>query len=68
MPETTKRDRPPQMPRHREPPCPPKPDLSALTRLLDQWMDGDATEQQETFEVLRRSLDEDRPEGYKLFS
>jgi hypothetical protein len=31
-------------------------------------MDGDATEQQETFEVLRRSLDEDRPEGYKLFS
>jgi len=31
-------------------------------------MQGDKTEQQETFEVLRRSLDEDRPEGYKLFS
>jgi hypothetical protein len=36
--------------------------------LLDEWMHGDASEQQETFEVLRRSLDEDRPEGYKLFS
>jgi len=31
-------------------------------------MDGDETEQRETFAVLRRSLDEDRPEGYKLFS
>jgi hypothetical protein len=30
-------------------------------------MQGYETEQQETFEVLRRSLDEDRPEGYKLF-
>jgi len=31
-------------------------------------MHGDESEQQETFEVLRRSLDEDRPEGYKRFS
>jgi hypothetical protein len=31
-------------------------------------MQGDETEQQDTFEVLRRSLDEDRPDGYKLFS
>jgi hypothetical protein len=31
-------------------------------------MHGDESEQRETFEVLRRSLDEDRPEGYKLFS
>jgi hypothetical protein len=31
-------------------------------------MQGDETEQRETFESLRRSLDEDRPEGYKLFS
>jgi hypothetical protein len=45
-----------------------KPDPSALARLLDEWMHGDETEQRETFEVLRRSLDEDRPEGYKLFS
>jgi hypothetical protein len=31
-------------------------------------MHGDETEQRETFEVLCRSLDEDRPEGYKLLS
>ena len=43
-------------------------DPSALARLLDEWMLGDETEQRETFECLRRSLDEDRPEGYKLFS
>jgi hypothetical protein len=30
-------------------------------------MHADETEQRKTFEVLRRSLDEDRPEGYKLF-
>jgi len=35
---------------------------------LDEWMQGDGTEQRETFDVLRRSLDEDRPEGYKFFS
>jgi len=29
---------------------------------------GDANEQRETFEVLRRSLDEGRPAGYELFS
>jgi hypothetical protein len=28
---------------------------------------GDEAEQRETFETLRRSLDEDRPNGYKLF-
>jgi hypothetical protein len=39
-----------------------------LAKLLDEWMQGDETEQQETFEVLRRLLDEDRPDGYKLFS
>ena len=47
---------------------PPKPDRSALAKLLDEWIQGDETEQQETFEVLRRSLDEDRPDGCKLFS
>jgi len=31
-------------------------------------MQGDRSEQQATFEIVRRSLDEDRPEGYKLFS
>jgi len=49
-------------------PSRPRLDTAALERLLDGWMQGDATEQSETFEVLRRSLDEDRPAGYKLFS
>ena len=68
MPDTTKHGQSIQVPRHQEPPSSSKPDPSALARLLDEWMHGDETEQQETFEVLRRSLDEDRPEGYKLFS
>ena len=68
MPDTTKHHEPVQMPRHRDSVCPSKPDASALARLLDEWMHGDETEQRETFEALRRSLDEDRPEGYKLFS
>ena len=45
-----------------------KPDLSALLKLLDEWMHGDETEQRETFELLRRWLDEGRPKGYKFFS
>ena len=68
MPDTTKHHQSIQMPRHQESACPSKPDPTALARLLDEWMHGDETEQRETFEVLRRSLDEDRPDGYKLFS
>ena len=45
-----------------------KTDAAALARLFEEWMQGDEREQQETFEALRRSLDEDRPDGYKLFS
>ena len=45
-----------------------RPDPSALARLLNEWMHGDEAEQRETFEVLRRALDEERPAGYKLFS
>ena len=45
-----------------------RPDPAVLARLLDEWMRGDEREQRETFESLRRSLDEDRPAGYKLFS
>ena len=67
MPDTNKLGQPFQMPRHQESVCPSKPDASALARLLDEWMHGDETEQRETFEVLRRSLNEDRPDGYKLF-
>lgn len=44
-----------------------KTDPAALAALLDEWMQGDAEEQRETFEALRKGLDEDRPEGYKLF-
>jgi hypothetical protein len=31
-------------------------------------MRDDEREQQEAFEVLRRSLDDDRPDGYNFFS
>ena len=43
-------------------------DPGALTKLFDEWMHGDEAEQRQTFEALRRALDEDRPAGYKLFS
>ncbi len=43
-------------------------DPSGLLALLDSWeKDGDAEEQRETLEYLIRALDENRPEGYKLF-
>lgn len=39
-----------------------------LIALLESWMkEGDAEEQKETLEYLIRALDENRPEGYKLF-
>jgi hypothetical protein len=44
-----------------------KIDSSALARFFDEWMAGDEQEQRETFEMLRRYLDEDRPDGCKLF-
>ena len=68
MPDANKRDSSLRTPRQREPVCPQKSEASALMRLLDEWMLGDETEQRETFECLRRCLDEDRPKGYKLFS
>jgi hypothetical protein len=40
----------------------------ALARLLEEWMHEDEQEQRDTFEFLRRALDEDRPAGYRLFS
>jgi len=43
-------------------------DPVALSRLLDEWMQGDEAEQRETFQFLRQALDEQRPAGYKLFS
>jgi hypothetical protein len=68
MPDPNKHGQTHRIPGRRESVCPPRPDRSALAKLLDEWMQGDEKEQRETFEVLRRSLDEDRPEGYKLFS
>ena len=68
MPDTKKHKRPYRIPGKQESVSAPKPDRSALAKLLDEWMQGDEIEQRETFEVLRRSLDEDRPDGYKLFS
>jgi hypothetical protein len=43
-------------------------DPAALAKLLDAWMQDDPAEQRETFEAFRRSLDTNRPAGYKLFS
>jgi len=68
MPNTNKHGEPCQVPGQREPAYPQKPDPSALAKLLDEWMQGDETDQRETFEFLRRAMDEDRPEGYKFFS
>jgi hypothetical protein len=45
----------------------PHTDPAGLSRLFDEWMQGDETEQRETFETLRHSLDQDRRAGYKLF-
>ena len=46
-----------------EPPASP----SAVVKLLEQWMTEDEAEQRETFEILRRALDEGRPADCKLF-
>ena len=67
MPDRNKHGRPLRIPRQHESVCSQKRDPPALAKLLDEWMLGDETEQRETFECLRHSLDEDRPEGYKLF-
>ncbi len=52
----------------RERPLRSRTDAAALSRLLEEWMQGDEAEQRETFEFLRQALDEDRPAGYKFFS
>ncbi|MXW74348.1 MAG: hypothetical protein F4X96_03710 [Gammaproteobacteria bacterium] len=43
-------------------------DMNGLLALLDSWAkDGDVEEQKETLEHLIQALDENRPDGYKLF-
>jgi hypothetical protein len=44
-----------------------KVDPETLRKLYEELMKGDAEEQHETFEALKKGLDEHRPEGYKLF-
>jgi hypothetical protein len=44
-----------------------RPDPAYVASVLEEWMRSDPEEQRETFELLKRSLDEGRPEGYKLF-
>jgi len=67
MPETTKFDpNPVNSPTDR--PVRTRLDAAALSRLLDEWMQGDEAEQRETFQFLRQALDEQRRAGYKLFS
>ncbi len=39
----------------------------AAIRLLRSWREGDEQEQCETWEYLKRVLDEDRPSNRKLF-
>ena len=68
MPATNKQAPSPRIPPQQESVRPQELDPPALAKLLDEWMLGDEAEQRETFECLRRCLDEDRPEGYKLFS
>jgi hypothetical protein len=67
MPNTDRPDEAIRVAKSRKPGRPHRVDSVGLARLSDEWMNGDETEQRETFETLRRGLDEDRPEGYKLF-
>ena len=39
----------------------------AAILMLDSWLDGDETEQKQTFEYLKKALDEDRLSDRKLF-
>lgn len=42
-------------------------EIEAKIRSLRTLLEGDEQEQRETFEYLRKSLDEDRPSHRKLF-
>ena len=68
MPNTNKHGEPSRVSARHESMYPQKPSPAALKKLLDEWMQEEDTDQRETFEFLRHALDEDRPEGYKLFS
>jgi hypothetical protein len=63
MPDTNKQGNLSRIPRQQELVYPEKADPSALAKLLDEWMQGDEADQRETFEFLRCSLEEHRPDG-----
>ncbi len=42
-------------------------DLDALRRLFDAFLKDDEQERRETFEALRRGLNEGRRKGYEMF-
>jgi uncharacterized linocin/CFP29 family protein len=43
-------------------------DVEGLLKAIDEWMQEDDEDQRETFEVIKKGIDENRPEGYKHFS
>jgi len=45
----------------------PRQDPQAVIRVLRSWCEDDPDEQRETWEFLRRALDEDRLSDRKLF-
>ncbi len=45
----------------------PSRQVQSAIALLRSWQEGDAEEQRETWEFLRKALDEDRPSYRKLF-
>ena len=57
MPDESKDDQSVRVSGEEEPLRTRKLDPSALARLLDEWMQGDETEQRDMFEHLCRSLD-----------
>ena len=54
-------------PTNEEPPVPRSKDPADAIRLLRSLCEGDPDEQRETWEFLRRALDEDRLSDRKLF-
>ena len=43
------------------------PQIRSAIALLRSWQHGDAEEQRDTWEFLKKALDEDRPSYRKLF-
>jgi hypothetical protein len=50
-----------------EPTDTPQIDIQATVQMLESWCQGDEKEQTETWNYLKRALDEDRLSDRKLF-